>query len=257
MVKLTSPVTISLILSGVAAALSGAALLIAAGMIEIGEAPAPNIEAQTRAYLLDNPEVILDAIGRLEERQQAAEADELKTALRDNAEEIFNSPTSPVMGNPDGDVTIVEFFDYNCPYCRQAMPMLAEAAGADPSLRLVFKVWPILGPGSEDAARLALATARQQKYEAFHKALMAQSGRVDKRAALDVAAGVGLDVERLKRDLNDPEIAAEIARNLALADALRITGTPTFVVGNEIIRGLVDLTTLQRVIADARAKPGE
>jgi protein-disulfide isomerase len=254
MARFSSPVFISIALSAIAAAFSGVALLIATGLVDIGQRPAPNGQALIRERLLENPEMIVEAMERLQERERAAEADELKAMVQEHADAIFTSPASPVLGNPEGDVTLVEFFDYNCPYCRQAAPMLTEATGADANLRLVFKEWPILGPGSDDAARVALAVARHGKYEAFHEALMAQSGRVDKDTALSVAQELGLDVDQLEQDMADPEIAAEIDRNLELANALRITGTPTFIVGDEIIRGLVDLESLQRSIDDARGR---
>lgn len=189
----------------------------------------------------------------LEEQRQTSEVNELQAFIAANADEIFNSEGSPTVGNPQGDVTIVELFDYNCPYCRKAVPLLTEAAEADGGLRVVLKEWPILGPGSLAAARVALAAHAQDEYEALHKALMAHSGRVDEAVALELAETVGIDVERLKRDMKSPNGAAEIDRNMARAGDLRITGTPSFVIGDEIVRGLVDLATLQRHIADARA----
>jgi protein-disulfide isomerase len=159
-----------------------------------------------------------------------------------------------VGGNPDGDVTLVEFFDYNCPYCRSVAPVMNEAEAADSQLRIVYKEFPILGPNSVYAAKAALAAHRQGHYLAFHQALMQANGKADSNLVLAVAAEVGLDAERLKTDMEDPAIQEAIDRNLALAQALRITGTPGFVVGRQILRGAVDLKTLQQVIQEARAQ---
>ncbi len=245
--------TISLILSAAAAVASGVAVMMAAGVVDGGRATSTTFEAQARTYLLDNPEIIAEAIQRLDAQRQASETDELKTVLRDRHAEIFNDPTAPVLGNASGDVTLVEFFDYNCPYCRKAAPLLDEAEAADSGLRLVFKEFPILGPGSTFAARAALASQKQGKYEVFHDAMMAHSAAIDESSTLEIAHQVGLDVDQLQKDMEDPAIEEAIKRNLALAGDLRINGTPSFVIGEEIIRGLTDLPTLQGVIADARA----
>ncbi|NGO55163.1 DsbA family protein [Mesorhizobium camelthorni] len=213
------------------------------------------LQIQTREYLLQNPEVFVEALQKFEQNQQAAEANELETILAEHSDEIFNDPTAPVGGNSEGDVTLVEFFDYNCPYCRKAAPQIQQAVSDDPGLKLVFKEWPILGPGSEFAARAALASQRQGKYEAFHHGMMAFAGAINERSTMTIAEQVGLDLEQLKRDLEDLAFVAAIERNRALANDLRITGTPTFVVGDEIIGGLVDQAPLQRSIADAREKP--
>jgi len=245
-----------ILLSAIAVVLSGVALLLSLGIPGVDQTSSTSFEVQVRRYLMDNPEVLLESVQRLEERRRAAADGEAKTAIIENREELFRSEASPVAGNPSGDVTVVEFFDYNCPYCRRAAPILFAAAAADEGLRVVFKEWPILGPGSRFAARAALASRAQGKYEAFHKALMAHRGAIDEDATLEIGRAVGLDVERLKFDMEDAAVDAELDRNFALADALRIDGTPTFVVGEEIARGLIELPALQELIAAARAKPG-
>lgn len=209
-------------------------------------------EQRVRDYLLANPEVIMEALQVLQARQRAAEAEQLKRTLAERGEEILNDPAAPVGGNPDGDVTLVEFFDYNCPYCRRVAPTVAEIEAADSGLRLVYKEFPILGPGSEFAARAALASHRQGRYAPFHHALMQATEPVTEASVLEIAREVGLDVERLRADMADPAIAAAIARNLALASALGITGTPSFVIGEEVVPGAVDRGTLERLIAQAR-----
>ncbi len=214
--------------------------------------PRDEFERRVRAYLLDNPEVIAEAAQRLQARRRAAERSEVQAVLKARADEIFHDPASPIGGNPEGDVTLVEFFDYNCPYCRRVAPVMIEAEDADPNLRIVYKEFPILGPNSVFAARAALAAHGQGRYVAFHKALMQADGVADEETVLAAAAEVGLDLERLEADMKDPAIEAAIERNLALARALRITGTPGFVVGDRVLRGATDLRTLRTLIRQAR-----
>ena len=171
-------------------------------------------EQRVRAYLLENPEVIIEALQGMEERQRAAQLNEAQTAIEARSEELLSDPASPVGGNPNGDVTLVEFFDYNCPYCRKVGPVMIETEAADPELRIVYKEFPILGTNSTAAARVALATDRQGRYAEFHKALMQAKGVADDESALNLAAELGLDLERLKKDMEDPEIQAAIDRNL-------------------------------------------
>lgn len=217
--------------------------------------PQDAFEQRVRTYLLEHPEVIMEAVRRLESRQQEAEQTEAQTVLKSRADEVFRDATSPVGGNPDGDATLVEFFDYNCPYCRQVSPVMLEAEAADPQLRVVYKEFPVLGPNSTFAAKAALAAHRQGKYLAFHKALMQGRGVVDEARVLGVAAKVGMDVDRMRSDMNEPAIEAAIEKNLALAQALRINGTPSFVVGGQILRGATGLKTLQALIREARERP--
>lgn len=220
----------------------------------VAEALPDELEQRVRDYILANPEVIVEAMQNLETRRLQAEEGEAQSVLAARADEIFRNPGTPVGGNPDGDVTMVEFFDYNCPYCRQVAPAMAEAEAGDSGLRIVYKEFPILGPGSVFAAKAALAANRQGDYLAFHKALMDAGASVDEALALSVAEEVGLDIERLKKDMQDPAIQAEIDRNLELAQALRINGTPGFIVGEEILRGATDLATMKRLIGQARAE---
>ena len=206
-------------------------------------------------YLVKNPEVIAEAVQRLETRRQAAEESEAQKALESRADEVFHDPATPVGGNPTGDVTMVEFFDYNCPYCRKVESVVLQTEAADPKLRIVYKEFPILGPNSVFAAKAALAANRQGRYVAFHKALMQVHGPADQASALRVAAEIGLDMVRLKADMADAAIQAAIDRNLALAQALRIAGTPGFVIGNRILRGATDAATMRDIIAQARSRP--
>ncbi|KAB2848183.1 MAG: DsbA family protein [Hyphomicrobiaceae bacterium] len=211
-------------------------------------------ERRVRAFLLANPEVIAEALQKLEARNQEAERAEAKVVLKARSDEIFRDSTSPVGGNDKGDVTLAEFHDYNCPYCRRVAPIVHEAEAADKQLRVVYKEFPILGPNSLFAAKAALAAHRQGKYVAFHQALMQLKAPADEQRVLAVAATTGLDVGRLKSDMADPAIQAAIDRNLALARALRIDGTPGFVIGEQIVRGAIDLATMQQLIREAREK---
>lgn len=214
--------------------------------------PGDEFGQRVRDYLLDNPEVIVEALQTLEVRRQQAEESEAQSLLNSRADDVFHDPESPVGGNPDGDVTMVEFFDYNCPYCRQVAPIMIDAEAGDPELRIVYKEFPILGPGSIFAAKAALAAARQGRYIEFHKAMMNASGRVDEALTLSIAEEAGLDIERLKLDIQDPAVQAEIDGNAELAQALRINGTPAFVIGDEILRGATDLATMTQLIEKAR-----
>src|SRR6516164_9712401 len=175
-------------------------------------------------------------------------------ALVARRSEIFDDPGTPVGGNPKGDVTLVEFFDYRCPYCKQVRPRLKELLAGDHQLRIAYKEFPILGSVSVAAARAALAAHRQSKYEAFHDAMMAASGQITEDTVYQVAGAVGLDVDHLKRDMSSPEINGALKANHALAEALDITGTPGFVIGNQIVPGAMELSNLKELVAGARRK---
>jgi protein-disulfide isomerase len=177
--------------------------------------------------------------------------------LSSHRDEVLHDADSPVGGNPDGDVTLVEFYDYNCPYCRQMSAVITQAEAADPQLRLVYKEWPILG--SVFPAKAALAADRQGKFVAFHRALYQVRGEVDEGKTFATAASLGLDVDRLKSDVQDPAIDAMLKRNLALARVLKIDGTPGFIIGDQIIIGPMELDKLQTVIRNTRdgKRPGQ
>jgi protein-disulfide isomerase len=217
--------------------------------------PKDEFEQRLQTYLLDHPEVIIESVNRMEARQRASAEAEVQMIIEGHADELFRDVNSPVGGNPNGDITLVEFFDYNCPYCRQMVPVMMQAETADPQLRVVYKEFPILGPNSTLAAKAAFAAHKQGKYLAFHRALYQVRGAVDSSKVTEVATAVGLDADRLKADMADPTIAALIEKNLALARALRIDGTPGFVAGSQILRGAIDLKALQAFIQEARGNP--
>ena len=165
---------------------------------------------------------------------------------------MFEDPDTPVGGNPHGDVSLVEFFDYRCPYCKQVEPSLEALLTQDPHLRFVYKEFPVLGPVSKTAARAALAARKQGKYAALHRALMALKGQIDDSVIFQTASGAGLDVAQLKRDMAAPEIDSDLKANFDLAEALDIRGTPGFVIGDEIVPGAVSLDELKQLIEAAR-----
>jgi protein-disulfide isomerase len=240
-----------------------AAPLLAVALI--GAAPALAQEAtfdpgQTEAiekivhdYLLEHPEVIRDAIQALQAKEEAAKADQQASALAQHKDRLLNDPGSPVAGNAMGDVTIVEFFDYKCPYCKRVTPALTELLAADKGVRLVFKEFPILGESSLLAARAALAAKQQDRYLEFHNALMAQRGDFDMAAIEGIAKATGVDFAKLSADMKAPEVDQQLRDTHELAIALGIRSTPTFIVGDEIVPGAISIDDMKALIADFRS----
>jgi protein-disulfide isomerase len=210
------------------------------------------IEAIIHDYLMQNPDVLIEALRAAEDKANRDADAKAALALKDRRREIFDDPATPVAGNPQGDVTIVEFFDYRCPYCKQVQPSIQTLLDQDRKLRFIYKEMPVLGPTSVLAAHAALAARLQDKYEAFHTAMMATKGQITDDVVYQVADSVGLDVDRLKHEMKAPEIDEAIRANLALANALDIRGTPGFIVGEHIVPGAIDLDTLKNLIAEAR-----
>ena len=212
------------------------------------------IEKIVREYLLENPEVIFEAVQRHREKQQQLQAERDRAVVTQHAKALLADPDSFVGGNPDGDVTLVEFFDYRCGYCKQFAPVLASIKKQDPKLRVVYKEFPVLGEDSFRGAQAALAARNQGYYLEFHEALMKVRGTLTEEVLMKVAASVGLDTDRLKRDMETPKILNVIGNNHKLAEALAIDGTPTLIVGDEIARGAIPMEELSAMIARARAK---
>jgi protein-disulfide isomerase len=210
------------------------------------------IESVVHDYLMHNPDVLIEALRGAEDKLNREADTKAATVLSDRRSEIFDDPATPVGGNPRGDVTIVEFFDYRCPYCKQVLPSLQTLLKEDRKLRFIYKEMPVLGPASTVAARAALAAQRQGKYEAFHSAMMGTKGQINEDTVYKVAASVGLDVDRLKQDMTAPDIERALKANLALAEALNIRGTPGFIIGEHIVPGALDLDNLKSMVADAR-----
>jgi protein-disulfide isomerase len=207
-------------------------------------------------YLLAHPEVMQDVMTELEKRQQAADVEKHRTAIVENKATLFSSPHQVVLGNPQGSVTMVEFFDYNCGYCKRAMTDMLTLIKTDGNLKFVLKEFPVLGEGSVEAARVAVAARMQdatgKKYAEFHQKLLGSRGGADKTRALAVAKEVGFDMSRLERDMGSDEVKQTIDENMKLAEALGVSGTPSYVVGEEVVVGAVGLDALREKIGAER-----
>ena len=205
-----------------------------------------------REYLIANPEVLVEAMQEYERKQDNQRDAVAKKAIEKYQEQLLRDPDTPFAGNPDGDVTIVELSDYQCPYCKRVYPAIKSLLTADSRVKVVYKDLPILGEASKIAASAALASIRQGKHDPFHNAMMEYSGKLDGDRIFSIAGSVGIDVERLKKDMEDPKIKQIIERNLDLASELGVRGTPAFVIGKQFVPGAVDLEALKEYISDAR-----
>jgi protein-disulfide isomerase len=215
-----------------------------------------DIESIVRNYLIAHPEVLEEAMAELSKRQSAAEAEKHATSVATNAEAIFNSPRGVSVGNKDGDVTFVEFFDYNCGYCKRAMSDMLDLMKSDPKLKVVLKEFPVLGPGSVEAAQIAVAVRMQdpsgKKYLDFHQKLLNSKGQADKARALAAAKEAGLDMAKIEKDSASPEVRATLEENFKLAEAMGMNGTPSYVIGKQVVIGAVGLESLREKIGVAR-----
>jgi protein-disulfide isomerase len=215
-----------------------------------------DIQKIIRSYLVSHPEVLEEAINELNKRQAAAEAEKHEASITDNASKIFNSPRGVMLGNKDGDVTFVEFFDYNCGYCKRAMADMLELMKTDSKLKVVLKEFPVLSAGSVEAAQVAVAVHMQdaggKKYLDFHQRLLGGRGPADKARALAAAKDAGLDMTRLEKDLASPEVKATLDENFKLAEAMGMNGTPSYVIGKQVVVGAIGLDGLKEKIGVAR-----
>ena len=218
----------------------------------VGDLPVEAIRQIIRDYLLEQPEVLIEVQQALQAKRDAEATAQAQQAIQRLRDEIFLDPEAPVAGNPEGAIVVVEFFDYRCGYCRRVKSTLETLLAENGDLRLVLKEFPILGPESTLAARAALASRAQGLYEPFHWALLGADGPFDLDHILEVARSVGLNDERLARDMEEPAIDTLIDRNAVLASALGIRGTPAFVVGDRMIRGALPIAQFRTAIADAR-----
>tara|TARA_R110002072_G_scaffold4504_12_gene31345 strand:- start:831 stop:1643 length:813 start_codon:yes stop_codon:yes gene_type:complete len=211
------------------------------------------IEKIVRDYILNNPEIIAEAARILKDRKTRADAAADRALLRANRSALLNHAASPVGGNPKGDVTVVEFFDYRCGVCKRIHPIVEQLVKSDPNIRRVYKEWPILGPNSVLASRAAIASRKQGKYLAFHQVMMKANSAFGESAIMAMAESVGLDTARLRRDMRSPETDALLRENYALAQKLKLNGTPSFAIGDTLLRGGRDLESLRAIVAEARA----
>lgn len=218
--------------------------------------PREAVEEIVREYLLREPEIIMQAIEELQRRRETQAAVEQRERLAGEQEALVGDARDPVLGNPDGDVTLVEFFDYRCGYCRIMAEPLQALLANDPDLRIVMKEFPILGPDSLLASRAALAAHRQGGYEAMHWALLA-ANRIDEAVIRRLAEEQGLDVDRLLADMEADPVAAHIQDNILLARGLAINGTPSFVIGETVLPGAVPFERLAGLVAEQRAVAAE
>ena len=210
-----------------------------------------------RDYLLANPEVVEAALQALRAKREAEASARAAAAIRENADVLGAHPMSPVSGNLKGDVTVVEFFDYRCGFCKRALPAVLALLEDDRQVRVVWKEFPILGPDSRFAARASMAAARQGRYHHFHVRLMGAADQPTEEAVLRIAGEAGLDADRLRRDMQDPEIESYLDETAELARQIGIRGTPSFVIGGQLVRGAVDGARLKQLVAEARDAGGD
>ena len=227
---------------------AAAAATAVAGAATPAPAPAPvpkdftgdqrkEIEKIVKNYLITNPEIFLEAQTALEAKMEKEQAEKLKVAIAENAKEIYRDPQADVAGNANGDITVVEFFDYNCGYCKRGLHDVIKLVETDSNVRVVFKELPILSKGSEEASRVAIAAGKQGKYWDVHKAMLEAKGVMNEANALAIATKLGLDIDKLKKDMASPEVEAEIKKSEALAKKMGVNGTPHFLVGDRAIPG--------------------
>jgi protein-disulfide isomerase len=242
---------------------AAAALLLGASALTPASAQnAPFSEQQKQAigevvrdYLLKNPEILQEVMAELEKRQAEAQRVAQTGAIRESRQALINSPQAIVAGNPSGDLTMVEFFDYNCGYCKRALSDVQTLVKSDPKLRVVLKDFPVLGPDSVEASRVALAVKNQfqgQKLFDYHVKVMESRGRVNGERAIAVAKEMGADMGRLQKDMDTAEVKMALATNVELGDKLGLTGTPAFIIGDEVIPGAVGIEPLKQVIGNVR-----
>ncbi len=229
-----------------------AALLFAAGAAAADAADKQPLDETIRSYLLEHPEVIIQSLEKYEQKQRDAREQAATEAMTSRKDDLYNHPMTPITGNPKGDVTIVEFFDYQCGYCKRTMQTVLEIQKEDPRVRIAWKELPILGPASEFASRAAMAAKQQDKYLDFHVAVMGNRGPLTEEIVLQLAKKAGISVDRLKRDMEDPKIAQYLRDTLLLAQQLGITGTPGFVIGGKLVPGAIDKNQMKELIAEAR-----
>ena len=251
------------LVAAVVAALVTAVTLVVIWRVAPGVVDAPSASLDEKKivgvvhdYLTKNPENLVEMTTELDKRQQAEQASQQEKVISDNADALFRSPLSYSAGNPNGDVTVVEFFDYNCGFCRRALPDLVKLIDSDDKVKVVFKELPIFGEESEAAAKAALAAGKQGKYFEIHQKLYAEPGKADKDKALRIAAELGLDVPKLEKDMEDPSIQQALDETKDLAQKLGLQGTPLYLIGDRIVPGAPDdlYDQLTAKVAEVREK---
>lgn len=234
-----------------------ATLALPAAAQEMTDAEREVFRAEVRAYLMEHPEVLMESIQVLESRQMEQQANNDVQMLADNREALNNDPQSWVGGNPEGDITVVEFTDYRCGYCRRAWQEVEDMVEQDGNIRLVLKEYPILGEQSLLSSRFAIAVrqlAGDDAYKAAHDALITMRGDATPDSLRGVADDLGVDADAVMAQMEAPEVAAVIAANHALGQTLQINGTPTFVIEDTMVRGYVAQASMEQIVAEMRAK---
>lgn len=250
----------TLILPILLTTLSFAAPARATDIINMTDSERDVFQAEIRDYLLQNPEVIMEAVAILENREAEAETLGDTALVLRNSDAIFNDGVSYVGGNPEGDITIVEFSDYRCPYCKKARPEVAKLVASDGNIRLIYKEFPILGPDSATTAKFAAATlivSGPENYLSVSQALMKLRGAPSVEALTHIADDIGLDTEAVMLKMQSPEVSKILQANRALGQKLKISGTPTFVIGTQMVRGYLPADTMREIVAQERAQPAE
>lgn len=212
------------------------------------------VEELVRQYILDNPNVLIESMRRMDQKRKAEEKAKVSSAIKSRKKELLEDPDAPFAGPKDSDVVIVEFFDYHCGVCKRVLPIVQKMLKSDAKVKLVYKEWPILGPASVTAARAALASHKQGKYIPFHNAMMKANGRLTKNRILAIATGLGMDPVKLEKDMKAREIDSILSRNLQLSDAITLNGTPSFIIGNTLIRGGRSYDSMMGLIRKERAR---
>ncbi len=211
-------------------------------------------DERIRQFILNNPEVLIQALEKYQLKERDRQRQESAAAIATYRDKILNHPMTPVSGNKNGDVTVVEFFDYQCGFCKRTLPTMLEILKQDKKLRVVWKELPILGPVSQIAARAAMAAQKQGKYLPFHVAVMGARGQLTANKIFRLAKKVGLDVDRLKRDMKDPAIDAYLRETIRLAQSIGINGTPGFIIGDKLVPGAIERDRMMELIANARSR---
>lgn len=213
--------------------------------------------AEIRAYLLENPEVIMEAVAVLDQNRATREAENDRLLVQANVDALFEDGYSWVGGNPEGDITLVEFMDYKCGYCRKAFDEVEELISSDGNIRFIVKEFPILGPQSTLSSRFAVATkllAGDDAYQAIHTALMTYNGEVNEAALTRLAEPLGLEADKILAHMDSEEVSQILAANRALARKMAISGTPTFIMQDQMLRGYVPLNSMRQVVEDIRTQ---
>jgi len=253
--KVLANVAVAAVVAAVTAA-GTSYLLLRGGLGGAGGLEQTQLEQSFRDYLTKNPEILVEMTTELDRRQADEQAEQQKKAIGDNAEALFRSSTAHVAGNPDGDVSVVEFFDYNCGYCRRALPDVVKLVKDDGKVRLVLKELPIFGEDSEAAASYALAADKQGKYFEMHQKLLGDAGKADKAKALRIAGELGLDIDQLEKDVQSDEIKKALEEAKDLAQKLNLQGTPLYLIGDRVLPGAPDdlYDQLKANVAEVREK---